>query len=149
MLPATISDFNIDDYLNSFSADCCFIEEYDDNILKKRKFTYNHNAAVRNIEANLEKYGLKLEVDSANLPVILSATIRPPFETFRQFRSPNNRGKEVNLCVFTASQCHQLRSHGWVETIVEFILEYKLTLTQSAILSFRVHFLSPFSRTRQ
>ena len=116
-----------------------------DNILKKRKITHNYNAAVRSIEANLEKYGLKLEVDSANLPVILSATIRPHFGTFRQFRSPNNRGKEVNLCVFTASQCHQLRSHGWVETIVEFILEYKLTLTQSAILSFRVHFLSPFS----
>ena len=74
-VPATISDFNIDDHLNSFSADCCFIEEYDDNISKKRKITYNHNAAIRNIEANLEKYGLKLEVDSANLPVILSATI--------------------------------------------------------------------------
>ena len=74
-LPVTISDFNIDDYLNSFSLDCCFIEEYDDNISKKRKITYNHNAAIRNIEANLEKYDLKLEVDSANLPVILSATI--------------------------------------------------------------------------
>ena len=74
-LPVTISDFNIDDYLNSFSVDCCFIEEYDDNISKKRKITYNHNAAIRNIEANLEKYDLKLEVDSANLPVILSATI--------------------------------------------------------------------------
>ena len=121
ILPATISDFNIDDYLNNFFVDCCFIEEYDDNILRKRKITYNHNAAVRNIEANLEKYGLKLEVDSANLPVLLSATIRPPFETFRPFRSPNNRGKEVNFCVFCASHCHQLRSHGWVEIIVEFI----------------------------
>ena len=34
---------------------------------------------------------------------------------------PNNRGKEVNLCVFTASHCHQLRSHGWAEIVVEFI----------------------------
>ena len=116
MLPATISDFKTDEYLNSFSVDCCFMEEYDGNILKKRRVTYNHNAAVRNIEANLERYGLKLEVDSANLPVILSATIRPPFEIFRQFRSPSNRRKGVNLCVFIASQCHQLRSHGWVET---------------------------------
>ena len=27
----------------------------------------------------------------------------------------------MNLCVFTASHCHQLRSHGWAEIVVEFI----------------------------
>ena len=27
----------------------------------------------------------------------------------------------MNLCVFTASHCHQLQSHGWAEIVVEFI----------------------------
>ena len=27
----------------------------------------------------------------------------------------------MNFCVFTASHCHQLRSHGWAKIVVEFI----------------------------
>ena len=44
---------------------------------------------------------------------------------------PNNRGKEVNLCVFTASHCHQLRSHGWAEIVVEFISPQQDILSKS------------------
>ena len=57
-LPATISDFNIDDYLNSFNVDCCFIEDHDDNILKKRKITYNHNAAFSMSGVFLSLHGI-------------------------------------------------------------------------------------------
>ena len=66
----------------------------------------------------MEIYGLLLDVDSSNLPVLLTATVRPPFETFRQFRSPSNRKKELNVCVFTSQHCQQLKSSGWSEVVV-------------------------------
>ena len=56
--------------------------------------------SVISISTRIWKYGLLLDVDSSNLPVLLTATVRPPFETFRQFRSPSNRKKDLNFCVF-------------------------------------------------
>ena len=123
ILPATIGDFNIDTYLNSFSEDISFIVANNtvNEMNKIQKISYNHSAAVSNIKSNMEKYGLLLDVDSSNLPVLLTATVRPPFETFRQFRSPSNRKKELNFCVFTSQHCQQLKSSGWSEVVVEFI----------------------------
>ena len=39
----------------------------------------------------MEKYGLLLDVDCSNRPILPTANFRPPFETFRQFRSPSNQ----------------------------------------------------------
>ena len=69
----------------------------------------------------MEKYGLLLDDDSSNLPVLLTATVRPPFETFRQVRSPSNSKKELNVCVFTSQHYQQLKSSGWSDVVVEFI----------------------------
>ena len=111
ILPATIDNFDIDTYLDNFSQEISFSVANN----------YNHSAALSNVKSNMEKYGLLLDVDSSNLPVLLTATVRPPFETFRQFRSPSNRKKELNVCVFTSQHCQQLKSSGWSEVVVEFI----------------------------
>ena len=88
---------------------------------KIQRINYNHSAAVSNVKSNMEIYGLLLDVDSSNLPVLLTATVRPLFEIFRQFRSPSNRKKELNVCVSTSQYCQQLKSSGWFEVVVEFI----------------------------
>ena len=96
ILPATIDNFDIDTYLDNFSQEISFSVANNtvDEMRKIQRINYNHSAAVLNVKSNMEKYGLLLDVDSSNLPVLLTATVRPPFETFRQFRSPSNRKKE-------------------------------------------------------
>ena len=40
---------------------------------------------------NMEKYGLRLHIDAANLPVVIQTTVRPPFETLvQQARKKND-----------------------------------------------------------
>ena len=109
ILPATIDNFDIDTYLDNFSQEISFSVANNtvDKMRKIQRNNYNHSAALSNVKSNMEKYGLLLDVDSSNLPVLLTATVRPPFETFRQFRSPSNRKKELNVCVAKVHSLNQ------------------------------------------
>ena len=77
ILPATIDNFDIDTYLDNFSQEISF------SVANNYNQSNNKSVALSNVKSNMEKYGLLLDVDSSNLPVLLTATVRPPFETFR------------------------------------------------------------------
>ena len=42
---------------------------------------------MKNVADDMEKYGLRLEIDAANLPVVIQTTVRPPFETMMTTRA--------------------------------------------------------------
>ena len=92
-----------------------------DDARKMRKLTFNHAAAMKNVTDNMEKYGLRLDIDAANLPVVIQTTVRPPFETLVAFKSPAGEEKERYMAVFNTKHCQILRSQHWTEIVVDFI----------------------------
>ena len=121
-LPASVKNLEIEKYLTDFANEIHFTDRIEvDDARKMRKLTFNHAAAMKNVTDNMEKYGLRLEIDAANLPVVIQTTVRPPFETLVAFRSPAGEKKERYMAVFNTKHCQILRSQHWTEIVVDFI----------------------------
>ena len=110
-LPLSVKNLNFERYLTDFANEIHFTdrEEVDDQ-RKLRRITFNHAAAIKNVTDNMEKYGLQLEMDGANLPTVIQTTVRPPFETLVAFRSPAGVKAERYIAVFNTQHCQILRS---------------------------------------
>ena len=88
-LPMSVKNLNKERYLTDFGNEIHFTDgEVVDDTRKLRRITFNHAATMKNVTDNMEKYGLRLEIDGANLPVVIQTTVRPPFETLVALRSP-------------------------------------------------------------
>jgi hypothetical protein len=123
-----------DDYLLNFNNEITFSTDEaiattatsDLNIVtpsarRVRKREFHYRSALTNITNRMIRYGLKQEVDLSNLQVPITTTHRPPFESFRLFKSPDHFEKSVSLGVFTEQHCDQLRKNSWSEIGVHFI----------------------------
>ena len=117
LLPEVVDNLQFDEYLHNLCSEIAFTET--ENPAKRTNF--NYHSALSNIETRMTKYGLKVDIDLSNLQVPIQTTVRPPFETFRLFKSPSNFERIIYLSVFTEQHCLQLREHNWNEVGVDFI----------------------------
>ena len=135
LLPKSIYATKIDEYLGIFSKRISFTagDVSDEDPEAKKTKIFNYSAALSNITTGMIRYGITLETDFSNLRMPMERTVRPPFESFRQFQSPGDIERKAFFAVFTEQHCNQLRKSNWSEVAVDFISPQQEVITNSIL----------------
>ena len=123
LLPESVDATEINEYLDIFSKRISFTagDVSDEDPEAKKTKIFNYSAALSNMTTGMIRYGIKLETDFSNLRIPMETTVRPLFESFRLFQSPENIERKAFLAVFTEQHCDQPKKSNWLEVAVDFI----------------------------
>ena len=123
LLPESVDATEINEYSDILSKRISFTagDVSDEDPEAKKTKIFNYSAALSNMTTRMIRYGIKLETDFSNLRMPMETTVRPPFESFRLFQSPEIIERKAFFAVFTEQHCDQLKKSNWLEVAVDFI----------------------------
>ena len=135
LLPESVDATGINEYLDILSKRISFTagDVSDKDPEAKKTKIFNYSAALSNMTTGMIRYGIKLETDFSNLRMPMETTVRPPFESFRLFQSPENIERKAFFAVFTEQHCDQLKKSNWLEVAVDFISPQQEVIANSIL----------------